>query len=185
MAKRPSIKSLIKDLAAEELREVIAELCKLSTKNRQFLELYLQGSDTAQPEPIVEEAKKAIYRHLYGRGQFPKLDLRAARKAVTEYSKVLKEYPRHAAELKLYYVELGTQITDDYGDLYEGFYNSMASMFESFCSDVKRHPMWYPDFADRMRALEQAAYDMGWGYGDDVSFLMRELQEHVEQNTTE
>lgn len=182
MARRPSVRSLLKDLEIEELREVVVEFCKLSPKNRQFLELYLQGS--ASPEPVVEDAKKAIYGALYGRG-LPKLDLRTARKAVTEYSKVLKEYPRHAAELMLYYTELGTEITDEYGDLYEGFYHSMVAMFERFCSAVKRHPSWYPDFSRRIDRLEQTTRYMGWGYGDDIHTLAQDLLEFVEQKPVE
>ena len=176
MARKKSIKTLIKDLQAEELREIVVELSKLSKSNRQFIELYLLGSDEASPEPIFKEAKKNIYNHLYGRS-LPKLDLRGARKVVTEYGKVLKEYPRWAVELKLYYVEVGTQITDEFGDMYEGFYNSMGSMFGSFCKDVLKHPAWYDYFAKRIDQLQRTTAYMGWGYGDEISEYIGELEE--------
>lgn len=175
MPKRKSVKALINDLEAAELREVIVELCKLTPQNRQFLELFLQSSAEANPEAVVEEAKKKIYGFLYGRS-LPKLDLRSARKVVTEYSKVLKDYPRAAAELKLYYVEVGTDITDEFGDLYDGFYNSMESMFDSFCKEVIKHPAWYPHFADRMNVLCKITRDMGWGYGDVISSCVEEVE---------
>ena len=176
MARKKSIKTLIKDLQNEELRDIIIELSKLSKPNRQFIELYLLGSDTADPEPVAEEAKKKIYSHLYGRS-LPKLDLRGARKVVTDYGKVLKEYPRWAAELKLYYVEVGTGITDEFGDMYEGFYASMESMFGSFCRDVQKNPIWYSHFETRIKYLLTKTSYMGWGYGDEISSYVEELEE--------
>lgn len=74
MAQEKSIKALLKDLEPDELREVIVELCKLSPKNKQFLELYLQGSSEADLNSILEDAKKKLHAHFYGRSQLPKLD---------------------------------------------------------------------------------------------------------------
>ncbi|MGI9174019.1 MAG: hypothetical protein ACR2GR_01700 [Rhodothermales bacterium] len=183
MAKSKSIRTLIKDLEPDELREVIIELCKLSNKNKQFLALYLQSSEVASPEPVVEEAKQKIKVCFYGRGQFPKLDLRGARSVVSEYGKVLKDYPHEVTELKLYYVEVGTAITNEYGDLYENFYDSLASMFTSFCKDIKAHPSWYGDFEGRIAELESATYDIGWGYGDDITANVAALQEAIEDES--
>ena len=178
MARRKSVKSLIKELEPSELQEVIVELCKLSKQNRQFLELYLVDSQPANPELIVEEAKKKIYNQLYGRS-LPKLDLRAARKVVNDYVKVLKEYPRSGAELKLYYVEVGTAITDEFGDMYEGFYNSMESMFDSFCKDLKRNLSWYDYFIGRMEHLRATTRHMGWGYADGIAEMIGEVEEEL------
>ena len=183
MAKSKSTRTLIKDLEPDELREVILELCKLSNKNKQFLALYLQGSEAASPEPVVEEAKQKIKASFYGRGQFPKLDLRGARSVVSEYGKVLKDYPREVAELKLYYVEVGTAITSEYGDLYESFYNSLVSMFTNFCKDIKKHPSWYGDFKKRIAELESVTYHIGWGYGDDIADSIAALQEAIEDES--
>lgn len=137
MPKSPSVKSLIKDLAADDLREVIAELCKLNPKNRQFLELHILSSNEANVESITQEAKKKIYSHLYGNSMIPNIDLAGARKQVREYSKVLKDYPGQIADLQLYYVETGTEITNEYGDIGERFYNSMESMLGSFCKQIQ------------------------------------------------
>lgn len=179
-AKRPSIRSLLKDLEAAELQDLIVELCKLNPKSRQFLELHMLSSDAVSPEPVVEEAQAAIYERLYGRGQFPKLDLRGGRKVVTEYSKVLKDYPRHATELKLCYVEIGTEITKEFGDIDERFYTSMASMFERFCEDVKRYPSWYSTFALRIDDLLRDTRYIGWGYADDVHQATTALRAYID-----
>ena len=176
MAQEKSIKALLKDLEPDELREVIVELCKFSPQNKQFLDLYLQGSSEADLSTILKEAKKKIRACFYGRSQFPKLDLRGARKVVTEYAKLLTDYPHLVAELKLYYVEVGTSVTEQYGDMYEGFYNSLVSMFASFCKDIAKQTGGDRQFEQRIKALQSITSHMGWGYGDDIEDLVAQLQ---------
>jgi Family of unknown function (DUF6155) len=181
MAQEKSIKTLLKDLEPDELREIIVELCKLSPKNRQFLELFVQGSDETDLHAILEEAKKKLHGCFYGRSQFPKLDLRGARKVVTDYTKLLKDYPHLVTELKLYYVEVGTSVTKQYGDMYEGFYSSLVSMFASFCKDVTKQSDWYDHYEKRIRALQSVTSQMGWGYGDDIKDLVEQLQKALQE----
>ncbi|MGH7965830.1 MAG: DUF6155 family protein [Candidatus Binatia bacterium] len=184
MTQEKSLKVLLKELEPDELREVIVELCKLSPKNKQFLELYLQGSEATDLAAIVEEAKRELHGCFYGRSQFPKLDLRGARKVVTEHTKLLKDYPDWIAEMKLYYVEVGTSVTEEYGDMYEGFYNSLVSMFSSFCKDVAKAANSYEHFAQRIRRLQSVTSQMGWGYGDDINDLVEQLQKAVRERET-
>jgi len=179
MPRSPSIKKLIKDLEPDELREVIFELSKLSPKNKQFLRLYIQSSDDVDLESIVNEAKKKIYGYFYGRSMFPKLDLSSARKTVNEYSKILKEYPGQVADLKLYYVEVGTELTNDFGDMDEKFYSSLESMFGGFCKQIKEHPIYFERFKDRINELLSDCENIGWGYGYIISDLAFQLEESV------
>lgn len=179
MPRSPSIRSLIKNLEPDELREVIVEVSKLDKKNKQFLRLYLQSSRDANVEAITKEAKKKIHSHLYGRSTFPKTDLKNARKTVNKYSKVLKEYPAQIAELKLYYVELGTELTNDYGDMYQGFYSSMESMFDSFSKEIIKHPAYFNQFKDRIYKLQSASENIGWGYGFVIHDIISELEDAI------
>lgn len=180
MPKSPSLKSLLKDLDRNDLQNVIAELCKLNTKNRQFLELHILSSNEANVESIAKEGKKKIYSHLYGNSMFPKIDLAGARKQVREYSKLLKDYPGQIADLQLYYVETGTDITNEYGDIDERFYSSMESMLSSFCKQVQKHPTVYNTFRDRLINLDAACGGIGWGYGDAVGDMLYELEESID-----
>ncbi len=100
---------------------------------------------------------------------------------MTEYTKLLKDYPYLVAELKLYYVEVGTSVTEQYGDMYEGFYNSLVSMFESFCKDVAKYADCYSHFEERIKALQSVTAHMGWGYGDDIEDLVCQLQGAVQE----
>ncbi|CAN5311232.1 hypothetical protein BH23BAC3_BH23BAC3_36180 [soil metagenome] len=177
MAKTPSVKSLIKELESDELREVIVELCKLNPKNRQFLQFHIQSSIEVDVESITDEAKDKIYSQLYGRSMFPKIDLRGARQVIQEYSKLLKDYPRQVAELQLYYVETGTDITNEFGDIDERFYSSMESMFASFCKHINKHPVHFNTFRGRLINLEAACEGIGWGYSDIMGDMIYDLVE--------
>ncbi len=179
MKKSTSIRTLIKDLEPDELREVILELSKLSKKNKQFLEVFLQSSEAADVESIVSEAKQKIYNFFFGRSAFPKIDLANARKTVNEYSKLLKDYPGHIADLKLYYVEVGTELTNEFGDIDERFYSSLESMFKGFCKHIEKHPVYYNQFKSRIEKLESACYGTGWGYFEVISDLAFELDEKM------
>jgi hypothetical protein len=104
------------------------------------------------------------------------LDLQGARKVVNEYTKLLKEYPCLVAELKLYYVEVGTSVAEQYGDMYEAFYDSLVSMFAGFCKDITKQADGYDHFENRIRSLQAVTSHMGWGYGDDIEDLVKQLQ---------
>ena len=179
-SKSKSVKSLIKNLEPDELREVIQELCKLNPKNRHFVQLYIQGSGEVNLDEVTEEARKKVYNHLYGRSMFPKIDLGNARKAVNEYAKVLKEYPERVADLKLYYVEVGTEITSEFGDMDEKFYSSMESMFKNVCKIIRTHPHFYERLRDRIPRLKSASSHIGYGYGDVINDMAYELEGDVE-----
>ena len=111
---------------------------------------------------------------------FPKVDLSNARKTINEYSKVLKEYPRQIADLNLYYVEVGTELTNDFGDMNEGFYSSLESMFEGFCKQIKKYPVYFNQFENRIHELQSACQNIGWGYGYVINDLAFELEETVQ-----
>jgi hypothetical protein len=179
MPRSPSVRSLIKHLEPDELREVIVELSMLSPKNKQFLKLYLQSSDAVDVESVVDEAKKKIHGHFYGRGIFPNVNLSAARKTVNEYSKILKDYPGPVADLKLYYVEVGTALTNEFGDMDDRFYSSLVSMFKAFCKQVKAHPACYKQLQGRIDALMSDCQDIGWGYSYVITEFICELQDTI------
>ncbi|WP_147303525.1 hypothetical protein [Rhodohalobacter sp. SW132] len=92
----------------------------------------------------------------------------------------MKDYPGQIADLQLYYVETGTDITNEYGDIDERFYNSMESMLGSFCKQIQKHPVYYIKFRDRLINLEAACENIGWGYHDSVSDMIYELVESID-----
>lgn len=183
MKKAPTLRSLLKDLEPGELREVITELCKLTPKNRKFVEIFLHGSDTVDIAGMVLQAKnkihacffKSIYR-MEGH-----IDLRGARNVISEHAKLLKDYPRALADLRLFYVETGNEVTTTYGDIDDRFYNSLLSMFDRVLKDLMAHPALYPEFQFRIEETIAKVRHVGWGYYDELQDNWNESKKKLKE----
>lgn len=64
----------------------------------------------------------------------------------------------------------------------EGFYTSLASMFESFCKQIMKHPIYFKQFKDRIYNLQSACEGIGWGYHDVIDDLTFELEEAMKSS---
>lgn len=183
MKKAPTLKSLLMDLEPDELREVITELCKLTPKNRQFVEMFLQGSDATEIAGIIIQAKRRIHACFFeditrGDGY---IDLRGARAIISEHAKLLKGHHQALADLRLFYVETGGALTLKYGDIDDPFYTSLLSMFERFRKDILAHPELYPTFRPRAEETIWRVRDIGWGYHDELREVWNELKEELKE----
>lgn len=106
-ARPPTLAALLKDLDADELREVVAELCKLSPQNRTFVDLYLRGSDDVDTAAVVETVETKLRGCFLSRAGRPlrRPDLAEARRLVLEHERLAADHPSLAAEAALVYVE--------------------------------------------------------------------------------
>jgi hypothetical protein len=177
------LKATLKDLDKEDLIEIIVEMTKINAKNKVFLDVFLKGSDEINIEALVEEAKKKIYRYIFGSSVYVRnyLKLREAKQVITDSSKILKEYPRHIADLKLYYVETCNEFTNEFGDISEQFYNSVVRTFQNLCIFIKKNPSLYDIFKARLDELYNNSRDFGWGYSDDIEGLYYGLKLEFEK----
>lgn len=179
-----TLHSLLKDLERDELIEIITELCKFDKKNKKFLEVFISGSDSLDYNALLEQAKKKIYNKFYSFKGNPRMnfDLRGAKSVLTEYAKIFKGMPAYIIDLRLYYVEIGTGILQKYGDMYDAFYSSMHSVFDVVCTDLSTHSELIERFAGRLAQLTKQKKLMGYGYGERISHLVKELFVKAELN---
>jgi hypothetical protein len=82
----------------------------------------------------------------------------------------------------LTYIETGTEYTNTYGDLWEGFYSSMGSMLDAIADLLLKQPDLYNEVntAQRLTQLQYNASSIGWGYGDYVFERVDEIQERFD-----
>jgi hypothetical protein len=74
--------------------------------------------------------------------------------------------------MELYYVGKGIQGTLAYGDIDEGFYSSIESVFESAIKRILANPE--PEqYQKRLEDMVKATRDMGWGFYDGLSYLLK------------
>ncbi len=160
--KRSALKSTVEKTSAEVLARLVLDLCGLRDENKAFVEARLDA--TSDPlKPFKERISKALYPDLVSREP---IRIGAARRAVTDYTKATGN-PAEVLELMMYYVERGTACTADYGDIDEGFYSSLASMYDRLLKklDVSDRET-KESFRSRAAAVVDRAQGIGWGHYD-------------------
>lgn len=99
--------------------------------------------------------------------------------AIRDYRKATGNLPG-TAELLMTYVENGTRLTHDYGDMDERFYDSVESALDELASLLRGEARgMYPQFRRRLARVEQMADGVGWGLRDFVGDVVRQLEEEL------
>lgn len=105
-----------------------------------------------------------------------------AEKAIDSYLKASGDF-KGKMELMLFYVENGVEFTNEYGDIDDEFYDKVTDMLEKFCNLLKTSEgnSLYPWFEKRLFEIRKKAKGVGWGFEDDVNFLVAEVENFFEE----
>jgi hypothetical protein len=163
------LKSVLRDYEKPELLRLLQELYKLNADNKLFLTARLVEMDLAE---LAEPYRNAIRAEFNPSRGFPRLNLRAARKVLNDFKKACKD-PAAVADLMIYYVEQGVICTNNYGDIDERFYNSLASVYADAAKLLTNtaDADLIERFAPRMGQIVQETSGIGWGFHDELSHL--------------
>jgi hypothetical protein len=176
LPKWSDVKPLLREKPPEEVFRLLQDLFNLSTENKALIAARLWVAQGR--EGILDEYRERITRQFEPKRGLPNLDLRAARKAISDYKKTTND-PLGVIELMLTYLESGLTVTEQYGDIDEPYYNSLESVLESLVKLLKgaRNAELYYTHEDRLRALRSRTHDLGWGIGDVFDDEISELAE--------
>lgn len=157
--KYTELKKTLERFDKKELIRLIIELAKLKKYNMEWLEIEFQKPE-GLPE-LLEYYKKKISKALDSN------DFTAAKKAITDFKKASPDR-ENLIDLMIYYVEQGTEITLDCGDMYEDFYTKLENVY---IDSIKLLNEWgdtrlIEKFRPRLEALVDKTEDVGWGYHD-------------------
>lgn len=74
-------------------------------------------------------------------------------------------------ELKLFFVEMGVEFTNTYGDIDQWFYHQMAAMYEEVIWLINNDETaeWWEEYEERMTAVVDITSGIGWGFHDDLA----------------
>jgi hypothetical protein len=170
------LKSRLKQWDSKQLIGLIQDLFSHSSGNRDFLSTRLLGeaNDPATLGPYLERIQIAFYGR---RGLAPgPMNLRDGRQALQDYRAASGDLAG-TLELMLTYVETGTKLTCEFGDIDEGFYDSLCSVLDELDKHLRSsegRPL-YPRLWQRLVDLAEQADGIGWGYGDYVGDVVEEL----------
>jgi hypothetical protein len=156
-----TLKRYLKPRSREELVTDIVDLFTRFDSVRDYYHTRLVPED----EAVVIEKYKAVIKNefLPARG-FGQAKLSVARKAVSEYRKVSRS-KASLVDLMLYYVEVGVEYTNTYGNIDEAFYESMGNMYKWVAELVVKNDL-EELYEGRCRRIVEDTSGIGWGFHD-------------------
>ncbi|MBU4223059.1 MAG: hypothetical protein KKA10_15820 [Euryarchaeota archaeon] len=134
-----------------------------STELKKTLEQF-DKKDLQKPDELLELLK---YYKMKISKALDSNDFTAAKKAISDFKKASPDR-ENLIDLMVYYVEQGTEITLDCGDMYEDFYTKLENVY---IDAIKFLNEWgdtklIEKFRPRMEILVNKTEDVGWGYHD-------------------
>lgn len=166
------LKKELKKLDQTEVIQLITDLYKLSDDVKQYLSSKFIGEEANAI--LFDKAKKAITDEFFPSRGSAKLRLNEAKKAITDFKKITGDNER-TVDLMLYYVEIGTEFTNAYGDIDSRFYNSMISMYGKVVVECQKYETFFLTFKDRLYKVIIDSNRIGWGYHEALCEKYYEL----------
>ena len=157
-----------KALASKDSKELLAlikDLYSLNPQNKTFIQTKYSLIDPIKPYiEIIEKCVSLDYRK--------PINLSGAKKAISQYRKAVGD-PKGILELMVFYVECGTDLTCEYGDIDEKFYYSLESMFDNALQAlIKFDQNIIDEYLPRLQTIVEKADCVGWGYYDTIVELL-------------
>ena len=164
------IKSHLMQKSPDALLDEVMFLIKTFPQVKEYYQSHLLPIDNTE---ILSKYKKIIENEFFPTRGFGKLRLVNIRKAISDYKK-LNPPLEGLIELKLCYVQQGTQFVNSYGDINENFYGSMETVYEEVCKLVAENNL-VDHWIAQLKAVVNASKNIGYGYGDNISEIFDEL----------
>lgn len=156
------LKKYLQRFSKEQLIEQILELNKKYSEVKTYYEFTLNPQSNVQADKIKRKIHKLFNPSF---GQDPKL--REARSEVNGFKK-LSPSVETLVDLMLHYVECGVEFTNNYGDINEPFYNSIAGMFHDAGAFIEKGGL-QNQFKQRCKKIMDDTSGIGWGFHDELS----------------
>ncbi|WP_027360579.1 DUF6155 family protein [Desulforegula conservatrix] len=160
------ISDLKRNLKEATKEDLIKDIVDLFNKNPFVREFYSMKFCNDSSLSILIKHKDIIENEFFPKRGHGKCRLSVAKKAITEFKK-LSEDKKSIADLMIFYVEMGVQFTDNYGDIDEPFYLSMESMYGRALKFIVDNNL-IDDFNVRCLKIVNDTKDMGWGFHDQL-----------------
>jgi hypothetical protein len=163
---RGELKRFLQQLSKEQLINQVLELSRSFPQVQDFYQAKVRPADDAA---VRQKYKEVIEHEFFPTRGFGKARLSVARKAVTDYKKVATSEDG-VADIMLHYVEVGMAFTNDFGDIDEPFYLSMARMYASALSHIAKHGL-EEQFQPRCARIVEKTQNIGWFFHDTLCDL--------------
>ena len=162
------LKKSLQGLSESELITLITDIAQACPLAREFLTVKFPSGDYIGE--LLGKYKQKVEYEFYPKRGFGRLNLREAKKAITDFKKICADKVM-VIDLMLFYVENCVMFTNDYGDINEAFYNSACNVYGTVVKEINSGDIaLYEVFADRLKAAARNACE-GWGFQDEMTDL--------------
>lgn len=165
LLKLNELKNKLKTLDQKELIQLISEIYKVNKDVQHYLSNKFKGEEAIQD--LYEQTKKKVNDEFFPERGFGKMRLGEAKKAISNFKKLSLDELK-TVDLMLFYVELGTEFTNTYGDIDARFYDSMVSMYDKVVIECNKKEEFFDLFKNRLYSIVEESRGIGWGYHDDL-----------------
>jgi hypothetical protein len=175
------VKPKLSGFSSTQLLGLVQDLYRLNPENASFMHARFLSDDTKQVSlaPYMTRIQRAISPK-----EPWKQDVKLAegRKAISEFKKANGNI-RDTLTLMIYYVKCGNDLTLEFGDIDEGFYDSLCSMFSSAVQTLlkQQNQELFAEFLPSLEGeFQRVDGRIGWGYPDELSDCLSELKDAFE-----
>ena len=167
-----TLQELKKHISTKNKKELIAELIELYKKFKDVKNHYTSQLSTKGRGEVVKKYKKMISNEMFSQIEdYGIIDLSGAIKVLEKFLNV-SESPHDRVDITLYYIEQGVELANNYGELYEEFYENIEEVYEEALKLITSNEL-QNDFRERCREIVLNA-PHGWGFYDQLSDLFDE-----------
>ena len=177
------IKRELKKLDKDKLIDLVADLYKKNKTVKEFFDFYVNPNE----RELFEKYRDKVFEAFYPKRGY-NYKLKDGKQAISDFKK-LEPSADLLAELMLFYVETGVKFTNDFGDINETFYKSLATTFVDSLTIMRKENLLYK-FEDRVVTVVDDTSGIGWGFHDYLvqvwfDFYPTEDEEDLEEEDNE
>ena len=153
------IKKELKKLDKDKLIDLVADLYKKNKSVKEFFDFYVNPDE----RELFEKYRDKVFEAFYPKRGY-NYKLKDGKQAISDFKK-LGTSTDLLADLMLFYVETGVKFTNDYGDVNETFYKSLATTFVDSLTLMRKENL-LDKFEDRVGKVVDDTRGISWGFHD-------------------
>ena len=153
------IKKELKKLDKDILIDLVADLYKKNKSVKEFFDFYVNPNE----RELFEKYRDKVFGAFYPKRGY-NYKLKDGKQAISDFKK-LGTSTDLLADLMLFYVETGVKFTNDYGDVNESYYKSLATTFVDSLTLMSKENL-LDKFEGRVVKVVDDTSGIGWGFHD-------------------
>jgi len=175
------VKPVLSGFSSTQLLGLVQDLYRLNAENASFMHARFLSADKKQGHlsPYMTRIQGAMSPKEPWKQD---VKLVEGRKAISQFKKANGNI-RDTLTLMIYYVKCGNDFTLEFGDIDEGFYDSLCSMFSGAVQTLLKQQdrELFAEFLPLLeRELHRVDGHIGWGYPDELSGYLSDLKDAFE-----